>query len=71
MTDYPKPIVNTLSDRLIDGDLDALDEPVAVVENPLMQYAGMFENDPQFEEVLEEIATYCWELYSKQQFQIQ
>jgi hypothetical protein len=51
-----------LSDRLTDGDLNALDGPVAAQENPLMQYAGMFENDPQFEEVLAEIAAYRREL---------
>jgi hypothetical protein len=51
-----------LSDRLTHGDVIYLDVPVTAPENPLMQYAGMFENDPQFEEVLGEIAAYRQEL---------
>jgi hypothetical protein len=51
-----------LSERSTDENLNPLDVPAAAPENPLMQYAGMFENDPQFEEVLAEIAAYRREL---------
>jgi hypothetical protein len=41
--------------------------PTLKVENSIMQFAGMFEDDPQFEEVLAEIEAYRRELDSERE----
>lgn len=56
----------TLNDRLSQMDLIVLDIPVPAIEHSWMKYAGMFENDPLFDEVLDEIAEYRRQLDSEQ-----
>ena len=51
-----------LRDRLAHTEVIYLDIPEPTSEHPFMQYAGMFKDDPQFDEVLTEIATYRREL---------
>jgi hypothetical protein len=43
-------------------DVVSCDLPVEQAENPWMKDAGIFEDDPTFDEVLEEIAIYRREL---------
>ncbi len=47
-----------VSDRLARSEVVYLDLPIQKRTNPLMQYAGMFKDDPQFAEVLDEISAY-------------
>jgi hypothetical protein len=47
-----------LRERLAQLEVIFIDLPVAAPDNPWLKYAGMFENDPLFDEVLEEIASY-------------
>ena len=51
-----------LHDRLSRAEIIYLDMPKPTLENPLMKYAGMFKDDPQFDQVLAEIAAYRREL---------
>jgi predicted RNase H-like HicB family nuclease len=51
-----------LTDRLARAEVIYLDMPEPVPDHPLMKYAGMFRADPQFDEVLAEIAAYRREL---------
>jgi hypothetical protein len=53
-------IEQTLNDRLTQTDMDIvfIDVPKPPVENPWMKHAGMFKDEPLFDQVLEEIATY-------------
>jgi predicted RNase H-like HicB family nuclease len=51
-----------LQELLSRAEVIYLDVPKPKVENSIMKYAGMFEDDPQFDEVLAEIETYRKEL---------
>lgn len=51
-----------VKNRLSHSEVVYLDLPVSVFDNPLMQYAGMFKDDSQFEQVLAEIEMYRHEL---------
>lgn len=55
-------VKQVLNDRLSQMDLIVLDIPVPSVEHSWMKYAGMSENDPLFDEVLDEIAEYRHQL---------
>ncbi len=55
-------VKQALNDRLSRMDVIVVDIPVPVVEHSWMKYAGMFENDPLFDEVLDEIAEYRHQL---------
>jgi hypothetical protein len=57
-------IEQTLNDRLTQTDMDIvfIDVPNQHIENPWMKHAGMFKDEPLFDQVLEEIATYRREL---------
>jgi hypothetical protein len=57
-------IEQTLNDRLTQTDMDIvfIDVPNPHIENPWMKHAGMFKDEPLFDRVLEEIATYRREL---------
>jgi hypothetical protein len=51
-----------LSDRLSRAEIIHVDVPDRQTEHPWMKHAGMYKNDPLFEEVLAEIAAYRSEL---------
>jgi hypothetical protein len=55
-------IKQTLNDRLTQMDVVFIDLPTPQSEDPWMKHAGMFQDEPLFDEVLEEIATYRREL---------
>jgi hypothetical protein len=55
-------IKQTLNDRLTRMDVVFIDLPTPQTEDPWMKHAGMFQGEPLFDEVLEEIATYRREL---------
>jgi hypothetical protein len=44
------------------ADVVSFDLPTEQAEHPWMKHAGMFKDDPMFDEVLEEIAIYRREL---------
>lgn len=54
-----KEVLQALLSR---AELIYLDPPKPMAENSLMKYAGMFEDDPQFDEVLSEIQAYRQEI---------
>jgi hypothetical protein len=47
-----------LSDRVSRAEVVYLELPLANNEHPWLKYAGMYENDPLFDQVLAEIAVY-------------
>jgi hypothetical protein len=55
-------IKETLNDRLTRMDVVFIDLPTPQSEDPWMKDAGMFANEPLFDQVLEEIAAYRREL---------
>jgi hypothetical protein len=55
-------IQHTLNDRLTHMDLVFIDLPTPPIEDPWMKHAGMFKDEPLFDQVLAEIATYRREL---------
>ncbi len=55
-------IKQALNDRISRMDVVFIDLPTPPTEDPWMKHAGMFKNEPLFERVLEEIATYRREL---------
>jgi hypothetical protein len=55
-------IQQTLNDRLTLMDVVFIDLPTPPAEDPWMKHAGMFKDEPLFDQVLEEIATYRREL---------
>jgi hypothetical protein len=55
-------IKKILTDRLTRLDVVFIDLPTIQTEHPWMKHAGMFKDDPMFDEVLEEIAVYRREL---------
>ncbi len=55
-------IKQTLNDRLTRTDVVFIDLPAPQIEHPWMKHAGMFQDEPLFDEVLEEIASYRREL---------
>lgn len=55
-------IQQNLRDRLIQMDIVFIDIPTPKTEDPWMKHAGMFKDDPLFDQVLEEIETYRREL---------
>jgi hypothetical protein len=55
-------IEQTLKDRLTHMDVVFIDLPTPQTEDPWMKHAGMFKDEPLFDRVLEEIATYRREL---------
>jgi hypothetical protein len=57
-------IEQTLNDRLTQTDMDIvfIDVPKPHSENPWMKHAGMFRDEPLFDQVLEEIEIYRSEL---------
>jgi hypothetical protein len=55
-------IKQTLNDRLTRKDVVFIDLPTPQTEDPWMKHAGMFKDEPLFDQVLEEIATYRHEL---------
>jgi predicted RNase H-like HicB family nuclease len=57
-------VKQALNDRLSRMDLIVLEIPIPASEHSWMKYAGMFENDPLFDEVLDEIAEYRHQLDS-------
>jgi hypothetical protein len=50
-------IKQTLNDRLTRMDVVFIDLPTPQAEDPWMKHAGMFQDEPLFDQVLEEIAT--------------
>jgi predicted RNase H-like HicB family nuclease len=56
-----------LQGLLSQAEVIYLEAPTLKVENSIMQYAGMFEDDPQFDEVLAEIEVYRRELDSQRE----
>lgn len=59
-----------LSDRLASVEVIYVNLPIQVdpeTEHPWMKYAGMYENDPLFEQVLTEIDAYRRELDSSRE----
>jgi hypothetical protein len=55
-------IKQALNDRLTRMDVVFIDLPTPQTEDPWMKHAGMFKDEPLFDRVLEEIATYRREL---------
>jgi hypothetical protein len=55
-------IKQTLNDRLTSMDVVFIDLPTPQTEDSWMKHAGMFKDEPLFDQVLEEIATYRREL---------
>jgi hypothetical protein len=55
-------IKQTLNDRLTRMDVVFIDLPTPQTEDPWMKHAGMFQDEPLFDEVLGEIASYRREL---------
>jgi hypothetical protein len=55
-------IKQTLNDGLTRMDVVFIDVPTPPAEDSWMKHAGMFQDDPLFDQVLEEIATYRREL---------
>jgi hypothetical protein len=49
-------------DRLSQSEIVTLKIDSPEPEHPWMQFAGMFQNDPQFEEMLTDIQTYRQEI---------
>jgi hypothetical protein len=56
-----------LNDRLAKTEVIFVDLPVSETENPWMKHAGIFKDDPQFDEMLEDIATHRKELDAKRE----
>jgi hypothetical protein len=55
-------IKRILSDGLTRMDVVFIDLPTPPAEDPWMKHAGMFKDEPLFDQVLEEIAIYRREL---------
>ena len=62
--DAIEELQRVLNERLSKAEVLYYNAPVSPVEHPWMKDAGMYKNDPSFEEVLENIAEYRRELDS-------
>jgi predicted RNase H-like HicB family nuclease len=55
-------IKQILTDKLNHGEIVTLKIDIPQPEHPWTQFAGMFQNDPQFEDMLQDIQTYRQEI---------
>ncbi len=52
-----------LTNRLQNTEIVSLEVEIPQSQHPLLKFAGMFQDDPDFEEVLTDIETYRREIY--------